>query len=171
MDKLNSMIKAIDNVSEWTGRIVSFFVYPIAALMITEIIVRNLFNISLVWVPDYTMFLFSFLLLAGGYTLLHGRMIRMDILHSRWSSRTRAIVDLLVYAPLFFLFCGLMFWKGGDLALKSITVLEADRFSYAPPLYITKTLVPMAALLILIQGIAVFMRTLKIALRGDEEEE
>jgi len=171
MDKLNSMIKTIDNVSEWTGRIVSFFVYAIAALMITEIIVRNLFNISLVWVPDYTMFLFSFLLLAGGYTLLHGRMIRMDILHSRWSSRTRAIVDLLVYAPLFFLFCGLMFWKGGDLALKSIAVLEADRFSYAPPLYITKTLVPMAALLILIQGIAVFMRTLKIALRGDEEAE
>ena len=171
MDKLNSMIKTIDNVSEWTGRIVSFFVYAIAALMITEIIVRNLFNISLVWVPDYTMFFFSFLLLAGGYTLLHGRMIRMDILHSRWSSRTRAIVDLLVYAPLFFLFCGLMFWKGGDLALKSIAVLEADRFSYAPPLYITKTLVPMAALLILIQGIAVFMRTLKIALRGDEEAE
>ncbi len=171
MDKLSAMVKAIDNLSEWTGKIVSFFVYGIAALMITEIIVRNLFDISLVWVPDYTMFLFSFLILSGGYTLLHGRMIRMDILHSRWSRRTRAIVDLFVYAPLFFLFCGLMFWKGGDLAWKSIVVLEADRFSYAPPLYITKTLVPIAALLILIQGVAVFIRTLKIALSRDEETE
>ncbi len=66
MDKLSSMVKAIDNLSEWTGKIVSFFVYAIAALMITEIIVRNLFDISLVWVPDYTMFLFSFLILSGG---------------------------------------------------------------------------------------------------------
>jgi len=64
-----------------------------------------------------------------------------------------------------------MFWKGGDLAWKSIVVREADRFSYAPPLYITKTLVPIAALLILIQGIAVFIRTLKIALSRDEEAE
>jgi TRAP-type mannitol/chloroaromatic compound transport system permease small subunit len=171
MDKLSAMVKAIDNLSEWTGKIVSFFVYAIAALMITEIVVRNLFDISLVWVPDYTMFLFSFLILSGGYTLLHGRMIRMDILHSRWSSRTQAIVDLLIYAPLFFLFCGLMLWKGGDLALKSIVVREADRFSYAPPLYITKTLVPLAALLILIQGIALFVRTLKIALSGDKKAE
>jgi len=112
MDKLDPILKAVDNLSEWTGKIVSFFVYAIAALMITEIIVRNLFNISLVWVPDYTMFLFSFLILSGGYTLLHGRMIRMDILHSRWSRRTKAIVDLLVYGPLFFLFCGLMLWEG-----------------------------------------------------------
>jgi len=47
MDKLSAMVKAIDNLSEWTGKIVSFFVYGIAALMITEIIVRNLFDISL----------------------------------------------------------------------------------------------------------------------------
>lgn len=171
MDKLNSILKAVDSLSEWTGKIISFFIYAIALLMVAEIIVRNVFNVSLVWVPDYTMFLFSFLILAGAYTLHHGRMIRMDILHSGWSPRTRAIVDLCVYAPLFFLFCGLMFSKGVDLAWKSIAAGEIDRFSYAPPLYITKSLVPLAALLILLQGTAGFIRTLKIALGRKEAAE
>ena len=169
MHRLEPFLHKIDSLSEWTGKLLSIFVYAIAALLLVEIALRNLFNISFSWAADYILFLFGFLILTGGYTLLHGLHVSIDILHHRWSPKTRAIVDLIT-ATVFFIFCGLMLWKGAVLAWDSIAVLEVDRFSYAPPIYIVKTLVPIAALLIILQGVAKFIRDLNIATGGDKAE-
>ena len=165
MNKLWSSLHIIDNVNEWAGRITSIAIYATAALLVFEIGMRNLFNIGLPWPHDISLFFFGLILLAGGHTLLHRRMVSMDLLHSRWSLRTRAIVDVCT-ASFFYLFIGLLVLKAAEMAGDSIRVWEVDRFSYAPPIYITKTMVPIAGLLLLLQGTAKFIRDFYSAVTG-----
>ena len=162
---MKTVLRVIDSISEWTGRIVSPVAYASAFILVYEIISRNVFNKPSPWAHEYSVFFFGLLILAGGYTHLHRLHVSVDILYRRWPLRARAIIDLLT-ASLFFLLTGLMLWKGADIAWRSIQVQEVDRFSWGPPLYIVKTMIPVAAFFIILQGLAKFMRDSYIAVKG-----
>jgi TRAP-type mannitol/chloroaromatic compound transport system permease small subunit len=102
MRVLLALSRGIDAVNERIGRVVLWLVLAMALLSSINAVSRYLFNRSSnAWLElQWYMFAAVFLLCAG-YTLLHNEHIRIDVISSRFSPRTRAWVD--IFGTLFFL--------------------------------------------------------------------
>ena len=103
--------------------------------------------------------------LGGGYALLRGSHVRVDILYSRFSDRRKAIIDLAT-SLLFFAFIGVLLWQSGEAALWSLKLRESSPTQFAPPLYPVKMAIVLGFLIILLQGLAKFTRDMYTAITG-----
>lgn len=168
MRTLSRILRAIDSINEWTGKIVSFAILPLIGITVYEVVLRYVFKAPTLWAHELGTFLFGVSwILAGGYALVRGAHVKMEVLYVRLPLRWRAILDLIT-APLFFIFVGLLLWKGWELAFYSLSHWEHSTTAWAPPIYGVKMIIPLGALLILLQGLAKFIHDLITAAKGRE---
>jgi TRAP-type mannitol/chloroaromatic compound transport system permease small subunit len=153
----------IDCLNEWVGYVISFLILPMTLISVMEVVLRYVFNRPTIWGWDVNvMLLGAFSVLTGGYVLLKEGHVTMDVFVSRASPRVRAVIALTT--SLLFFFCiGLLVWQGGLEARDSIVIREKVNSVWGPPLYPLKILWPIGAILLLLQGVANFMRDLKTA--------
>jgi TRAP-type mannitol/chloroaromatic compound transport system permease small subunit len=157
MSVLKAAIKFICAINRWIGEILSYFLFIIFILLFAEVLLRYLFNSPTVWTNELSQMLFgSYVILCGGYILLGGGHVNVDILFSRFSKRTKAGLDLIT-SILFFLFCGMLLIYGGSLAFESLGLWEHSESAWNPPIYPVKLMIPLGALLLILQGIAKFI--------------
>jgi TRAP-type mannitol/chloroaromatic compound transport system permease small subunit len=98
-------------------------------------------------------------LLAAAWTLQSDGHVRVDIFYSQAKPRARALVDLL--GAIFFLlpFAAVLMGLSIPYAERSWAILEGSReASGLPFVYLLKTLIPIFALLIGLQGVAQAIR-------------
>lgn len=161
---MKRFLSIVDNISERSGQVVSFLSLPMIGIMVYDATMRYAFNAPTNWAYDTTTYLFaSFGVIGGAYVLLHRSHVAMDVLWSRLSPRKQAILDLCS-SSFFFLFCGVLLWDGAQYAWTSIQLKETFVSAFAPPLYPIKIAIPLGALLIILQGIAKFIRDLMTAM-------
>jgi len=166
--KLVALCRIIDTISEWTGRGLSLLLIPMCLLLVYEVIMRYGFNRPTFFAHETSLFLYGGTgMLAGAYVVLHNAHIRMDAVYGRLSPRSKAILDLIT-VPIFFYLCALVLWQGWEMAYRSLIVLEHTMTPWAPPLYPLKMAVPVAAFLVILQGLAKFIRDFFLAVRGRE---
>jgi TRAP-type mannitol/chloroaromatic compound transport system permease small subunit len=102
MNSLLMVSRAIDALNERVGRIVLWLVLVMVLVSAGNAVSRYLLNISSNAFLELQWYLFALVfLLCAGYTLLHNEHIRIDVVTSRFSARTRAWID--VFGTLFFL--------------------------------------------------------------------
>jgi TRAP-type mannitol/chloroaromatic compound transport system permease small subunit len=167
---MKRFLKTIDRISDQSGKAVSFLVLFLVFVILYEIFVRYLFNSPTIWAHEVAQMVYgAYVILLGAYVLQRKGHVNVDILYNRFRPRTRAIIDLFTWL-LFFYFCGLLLLKGGEMAWDSLKVLETEPTSFAPPVYPIKMMIPLGALLILLQGLAKFIRDLTLAITGKGEE-
>ena len=167
---LYDLAELIDKINDQVGKLVSFLVIFMIIVMTYEVVARYFFNSPTIWARETVMFLLGgYALLGGAYVLRHEAHVSMDILYQRLSQRRRAILDLITYI-LFFLFCAVLLWKGIDYAWRSISLRETTDSDWGPPEYIVKTIIPVGAFLILLQGLAQFIRNMITAITGEKPE-
>ncbi|MBA7469041.1 hypothetical protein ES707_04303 [subsurface metagenome] len=158
MRKVAAFCHVIDAISERVGKGISYLVILMVLLLVYEVIMRYAFNSPTVFAHEASLFLYGTTgMLAGAWVLRHEGHVRMDAIYGRLSPRTRAIIDLAT-APLFFLLVGVVLWTGWDMAYFSVKVNEHTQTPWGPPYYPLKLAIPLAALLILLQGIVKFIR-------------
>ncbi len=156
-----SWLDNIDKINEWIGRIVSFMVPIIIGITVYEVILRYVFNSPTIWVHETSDHLFAFsFLLGGAYTFSQGGHVKVDVLYNRFSARNRVILDLCT-SFFFFLFIGLLLWKGGEMAWESVRLLERSQTPWGPYVFHVYLAVPVAAMLMLLQGLAFLMRDVR----------
>jgi TRAP-type mannitol/chloroaromatic compound transport system permease small subunit len=163
-----SLVRAIDTMSDWTGRLFAWLILPLVAGTTYEVIVRYLFNAPTIWAYDLSYMLYgSHFMLGAAYTLQKGGHIRTDIFYQNWSTRTQGWVDALLYLFLFFPGMIFFFWMGGQEAMHSLSIGErSDASPWRPVVYPLKMVLPVTAALLIIQGVAEFIKSLHMALRG-----
>jgi TRAP-type mannitol/chloroaromatic compound transport system permease small subunit len=155
-----TFVRSISSVNEWVGKACSLFLVPLVCIMLLEVILRYAFDRPTIWAWDISMMLMALtVVLPGGYLLLKDSHINMDIIVRRLSPKTRAIIDLAT-SVLFFFVIGLLVWKGGEGAWDSLLSREHLSTVFAPPIYPLKMVWPVAAFLLLLQGVAKFIRDL-----------
>ena len=170
MKSILTILKTIDALSNWTGKIVSFLIIPIVCALVYETLMRYVFSAPTTWAYYLSSNLaVVFFLVGGAYTLLHKGHVGMDAVYERFSPRIKAIIDLIT-APVFFSFVGLLLWKGIDYAWVSAKGLENTGCPLYLPLYPFKMFVPIGAFLLVLQGIAKFIRDLITAISGEKYE-
>lgn len=93
-------------------------------------------------------------LLGAGHVLLQDGHIRVDILYSRFSARTRAWIDIA--GALLFLtpFCLLAIWFSFDYVLRSWGTMEMSPNPGGLPRYPIKTVIIAAFVMLLLQGLS-----------------
>jgi len=168
MRMLRSFILTVDATSERLGKILSFLIFGMTAVLVYEVVVRYAFNAPTVWAHETGIFFWGYCgILAGAYTLKHHAHINVDILYSRLSPRVRAILDV-VTGLLFFFIMGLIIYEGWKMGTASLAIHERSPTPWSPPVAHFKLVLPIGAFLLLVQGLANWIRSLHLALTNKE---
>ncbi len=163
---LRRLSEAVDGLNERIGRVVCWGIMIVMVLQVAQVILRKVFNNPQIWVWDINgQLTIAFSMLAGGYVLLHDSHVRMDLVYARLSPRKRIVVELITFPVFLFLFI-LVVWKGGEMAWHSWKILEKGRnLMWKPPIYPVKTTLFVGGVLLLLQGLSRFIKSLA-ELRG-----
>jgi len=157
---VKSFCRRIDSLNEWVGKFSGWLIIPLILLVVYDVTLRYVFNRPTVWAWDINIQLLGALVvLGGGYAFLHGAHIGVDALVIHLSARGRAIVDLITSA-FFFFGIGILMWKAVVDAWFSLQIRELYTSVFSPPIYPFKILMVGGILLLLLQGVAKFIRDL-----------
>lgn len=153
------------------GYIVSFLFLLAMAVVLFEISVRYVFNISQTWAPEMSIFPFgTAIALGGAYTLLHRGHVRMDILYSRWPPKAQAAVDIVTFVA-FLAFVGVLLWFGTKSFLIAVALVERSESAWRPVMWPIRLMIPLGAFLMLLQGLAQFTRNILTLIgKGSSDE-
>jgi TRAP-type mannitol/chloroaromatic compound transport system permease small subunit len=166
---LVTIIHLIDTyVGELSGKIFMLMIFPLIGGLTYEVIARYAFNAPTKWAYDTSYMLYgSHFMLGAAYCLYKGGHIRTDVFYEKFSVRWQGRIDACLY--IFFFFPGmiLFLWFGSIEALHSWEILEESVVSpWRPPLYPFKTVIPVAAALLMIQGVSELLKSLYAGIRG-----
>ena len=152
------MLKIIDVVVEKLGGALSGLSLVIMLIVGYDAIARYAFNSPTIWAWAVSKQLFgAMVLFAGAYSMLHDRHIRVEVFYERFGPRMKRVCWLITTICVVF-FLGVVIWKGYSMAETSIGQKEILSQAFAMPYYPLKILVPIAALLFLLQSIAKLLR-------------
>jgi len=155
---LRRFVSGVERLSDQTGRGLSYGVLVLIGVTLYEVIARFIFNNPTVWGHEAVELLFGvYVVLSGGYCLLHEHHVRMDILWARLSLKGKAIADLAV-CGLGFLFIGTLLWCCVPFAWHSFQVCERSPSVWAPPIYPFKFILAIGVALLLLQMIVKLIR-------------
>jgi len=166
--QLKTFLKSIDNISEWTGRVFIWLVVPLTAVVVFEVISRRIFDMPHIWAPEVTDFLYGpHFMLVAAYTLLYKGHVAIDIIYNRFSPRVRGILDIITYLVFFFPFCSIVFYQGVIFAKTSWLIHETSGSAALPVIPEIKTVISVTFALLLLQGLANFIRSIIQAVKGE----
>jgi TRAP-type mannitol/chloroaromatic compound transport system permease small subunit len=159
MGKITEVIsRSFDNFCEKAGIVVSLLAVVMMALVVVTVFMRYVLNISFIWSYPLSRQLFAFFILfAALYALVTDSHLRIEILYTRFSRKWRLMADIIDLAA-FLMFVGVLVWQSSLIARNSIANLELTQGTPKLPLYIIKSIVPLMAFLLLLQGISFFYR-------------
>lgn len=172
-EALIKVTNTIDKISVWCGKVVSWLIFPMVGSLVFEVICRYFFNKPTIWASDMsTMFYGAFYMLGAGYTLQRQQHIRTDFLYEKWTTRTKGIVDSVLYIMLYFPGLGMFLWIGTQYAFRS--VMQQERIinsPWMPYIWPLKLAIPAATILLLLQGISELLKSLYAAQSGSDLHE
>ena len=146
------MVTAIDAVSTAAGWFAGWLVVPLTIAVAWEVVARYAFNAPTRWASTATYVLYgSQFMLAAAYTLRQDGHIRTDVFYGRWSARTRALVDAVCYVLFFYPGMLLILYAG---AVEAWHAREIGERLGRWPAYPFKAVIPLTALLLLLQGLS-----------------
>lgn len=162
-------IALLDSISLWSGRIIAWLIIPMVMSLVYEVVARYVFDAPTEWAYDMTFMLYgSFFMIGSAYTLYRKGHIRTDSYYGTWSPRTQGWVDTICYLVFFFPPLIAFLVVGWDYFLRSY--LQGERIvtsPWMPIVYPFKLAIPVATLLLLLQGLSEFMKSIWAARKGE----
>ena len=154
--------RTIDRFAHGCGWLVSWLIIPMVLSLVYEVVARYFFNMPTIWAYDMTFILYgTFFMLGAAYTLMKKGHIRTDTFYANWSPRRQGIVDAICYLVFFFPAFGVFTWLGWGFFSKSFG--QDERFvtsPWMPAAWPLKFMIPLAGLLLLIQGVSEVLKSL-----------
>ena len=167
---MERVLSAIDKTSRVIGETVSYFLWIGAVILAWEVFARYFFNSPTVWAHGYSQRIFgSYFVLVGAYTLLQGGHVRIDLIVTRYPFRIQKLFDLLNYAFLL-LWGSVLIKEGWSFFEESWQLREADAMALAHPVYPVKFILLLGAVMITVQGAAMFLRSATDLIQGNKNE-
>lgn len=173
MKKLANMYCTFaDTVSDWVGKTCMWSAAVGMLIMIYEVFTRYVFHIANDWVFETTIMIYAFhFCMCASYALKNGAHVAIDIISGKCSKRVQAILDMISYCIFFFPSVGIVFFRGIRFAADSWKIHEVSWSEFPAPIYLQKTIIPVMSFLLLLQGLAIFIRRIQMAIEGDNYKE
>lgn len=166
--RLLAVIQRIDAFAEWTGRIVRWLIVALTGVMVYEVVSRYFFGAPTFWASDLSYMLYgTFFMLGAAYTLRWKGHIRTDFLYQSFPVRWQGFIDTVAYVVFFFPSIALFCWFGWESFHESWRLGErAITSPWMPPLYPLRGVIPVAAILLLVQGVSETIKSVYALVRG-----
>ena len=151
-----TIIRAIDRFSDITGRIIALTMLFLVVTITYEVVMRYGFNAPTVWVYESSFMVNGAAFMLGcGYALYKGAHVRTDIYWEKFSERTKGIIDMISYILLFYPVMITFMVVSYDATLHSYDTGERSQESvWRAIMWPFRATIPLAALLLMIQGVS-----------------
>lgn len=150
---MQAIARAITRLNRWIGRWIAHAVLIIFALLLADVVMRYMVGQPAIWTAELAVLIFGvYAIIGGGFLLAERGHVSVDILYGSFSRKRKALIDIVTW-PLFLLFVGVLLWQGYDIASEAIGDWERSNSVWKAPLWPTKSLIPVAATLLLLQGL------------------
>jgi len=168
---LEKIIRTIDKINDGIGKVVSWIVIPLTLIIVIEVIRRRIFNNPSIWSFELGLFLFgTHFMLSVAYGLLHKSHVSVTLLTDKiFSRKLSVIIDLVLYFFLLIPFMIIVLIYGTNYAMGSWAQLETSWSIWHPPLYPIKTIIPVSAILVLMQALSEILKKIKFIITGDKK--
>jgi TRAP-type mannitol/chloroaromatic compound transport system permease small subunit len=149
-----------DHISTWAGKACAWLVMILMIAVCVEVFKRYILNAPTSWIFDLDNMLYGTLfMMCGAYTLAQDAHVRGDFLYGSMKPRTQASLDLVLYILFFLPGIAALIYAGIDYAAISWHINEHSNVTAeGPPVYPFKTIIPIAGVLVMIQGLAEIVR-------------
>ncbi|MDE0097445.1 MAG: TRAP transporter small permease subunit [Gammaproteobacteria bacterium] len=157
---MNKFLHFVDSLSVWVGKCFAWCIVVLTFATCYEVFVRYVLNAPTVWAFDMSVQMYgSLFVMAGAYALAQDAHVRGDVLYRLMTQRTQATVDLVLYIIFLLPAVFALTWYGYGFATDSWFYKEVSWSSPARiQIYFFKTLIPVAGVLIFLQGLAESIR-------------
>jgi len=161
-------VRVIDKFTDTTGTWVAWLNVPLVLAVAYEVIARYFFHAPTIWSFDVTYMLYGTIFMLGAAYALHkGAHIRTDFFYEKWSVQTKGVIDSISYIVFFFPSILLFFLVGWEEGFYSFSINEtSEQTPWRPILWPFKMVVPLACLLLLIQGVSELIKSFYAARMG-----
>jgi TRAP-type mannitol/chloroaromatic compound transport system permease small subunit len=153
-------LHTIDGISTWVGKAAAWLIVALMAVVCVEVFKRYILNMPTAWIFDADNMLYgTAFMLCGAYTLAQNAHVRGDFLYSSMRPRMQASLDMVLYVVFFFPGIAALIYAGTDYAADSWRIAEHSNVTAeGPAVYPFKTMIPIAGVLVLLQGLAEMVR-------------
>lgn len=157
---MRALAGRIDRLNAAIGHAVAWLALAVVLLQFALVVARYLFGLGSVWLTETVIYAHATLfMLAAAWTLGAGGHVRVDIFYADASARSKALVELIGALLLLLPFMLVLIWLSVPYAARSWAILEhSQETSGLPIIFALKTLIPLFALLMALQGVAQAIR-------------
>ena len=163
------IVHAIDRLNTLVGKLFAWTILAMIAIILYEVFMRYVMRSPTAWAYDAGYMLYgTIFIMAGAYALSVAAHVRGDVIYRLFSPRKQAGIDLVLYFIFFFPAVIALIYAGYSYAESSWRIGErAASGPGAPPVYWFKSLIPLAAAFLFLQGLAELMRCVMCLRDGD----
>lgn len=157
----------IDRLNAAIGRGAAWLCLFVVVVQFAVVVLRYVVGFGSVRLSESIVYAHAGLfMLASAWTLSAGGHVRVDVFYAEVPPRVRAVVDLCGSLLLLLPFMAALAWFAVPYVSRSWVILESSReTSGLPAVFLLKTLIPVFALLMALQGLSQAIKALAV-LRG-----
>ncbi len=153
------LVRIADTITEWAGNIAAVCCVFLVALMFGLVVARYCFGIGSIASQELTQWLHgTAFLLALAYCLKYNSHVRVDIFSQRWSKRRQALMEIIGIFIFLLPLCIFWCWVSFDYVAVSWSQSEGSNSGGLPGWFLIKTLIPLSAVLLILQALALVVR-------------
>ncbi|MBB4078112.1 TRAP-type mannitol/chloroaromatic compound transport system permease small subunit [Lewinella aquimaris] len=153
---MNRLIRQIERTVSWIGRAAGLLNLALIVVVVTDVLLRWFFSLTSAWVIELEWHLFALIFLLGiPYALQQDRHVRVDLFYESFRPRDKALVN--VVGTLIFLlpWAAVLLYTSWHYAAEAwISGEGSPNPNGIPYFFPIKAVVPFAAALLILQGIA-----------------
>jgi TRAP-type mannitol/chloroaromatic compound transport system permease small subunit len=166
---MQKLLLTVDKLSTFIGQAFSWLIVALTFMISWEVFSRYVLDAPHSWAFDMMIIMYGTLfMMAGAYTLSKAGHVRGDVLYGFFEPRTQATIDLVLYILFFMPGVIALTYAGYTFAAESWAIREHSNITAdGPPLYHFKTVLPLAGLGLLLQGLIEIIRCVICLQQGE----
>ncbi|HXZ45110.1 MAG TPA: TRAP transporter small permease subunit [Pseudolabrys sp.] len=157
---MTALADRIDRLNAAIGRAAAWLVLVVVLLQFGLVVARYPFGLGSARLTETVIYAHAAVfMLAAAWTLHAEGHVRVDVFYAEASARTKAWINLAGGILLLLPFMLVLLWLSVPYAARSWAILEhSQEASGLPLVFVLKTLIPVFAVLMALQGIAQAIR-------------
>lgn len=160
MSILHAAVRYIDAITNYSGLALAWLSLGMAILTALIVLLRYGFNLGSITAQEAVIYMHGCLFMLGAaYTLKTDGHVRVDILYQNFSTRTRAWVNSIGGIVFLLPLCVFIFGVSWNYVIESWAIRESSpEPGGIPAVFLLKSLLPLMALNLLLQGVSEILR-------------
>lgn len=157
---IRTYVRYVEKMNRIVGKFAMYLIFAMMGILLFSSISRTFFNVPHIWAIEMAQFtMASYYLLGGGFSMILGAHVRMDVFYGQWTPGRRAITDAITIFCLIF-YLAVLLIGGLSSTLYSLEYGQRNYSAWGPPVAPIKIIMVIGITLMLLQAIATFFKDL-----------